>query len=182
MTTTCPAYEGSVAISWYPVCEVFTTRSPPAATGAPNAIPENTVPSSSARSAGPASPTRGSTIESARGSGGGHQKAGLLPGLSGPADRPHGTGDQDGPTIPSARPSTPGRVSAEEPLRRLRGRGAAWGPRRRDGQLGAEHGAAALPVRHPDPAAVLLDDPARDREPQARAARGSARGAIEPVE
>src|SRR3954469_7003005 len=70
MTTTWPAYEGSVHTSCYRVCLVFTTRSPPAATGAPNATPGNTVPSSSASNAGPRSPIRGSTTALVRGAGG----------------------------------------------------------------------------------------------------------------
>jgi len=41
-----------------------------AASGAPNARPGKTVPSASARSAGPRSPTRGSTIAAGSGSGG----------------------------------------------------------------------------------------------------------------
>src|SRR6185312_2713862 len=97
--------------------------------------PGNTVPSSSARSAGPASPTRGSTIDSARGSGGcgmvggaitgsraGRRDgcaasgrrvracaraSGLLPGLSGPEDRPLRTGDQDAQTIAPGRAREP---------------------------------------------------------------------------
>ena len=87
--------------------------------GRPERDPGKTVPSSSARSAGPRSPIRGSTIASARGSGGwptvdgaitqvpaaaaGCRRRGmrmrilnLLPGLSGPVRRPHGTGSQDG--------------------------------------------------------------------------------------
>src|SRR6478672_8522110 len=70
ITTAWPAYDGSVQTSWYPVWLVLTTRSPPADTGAPNATPGKTVPSSSARSAGPRSPIRGSTIDEARGAGG----------------------------------------------------------------------------------------------------------------
>ena len=72
--------------------EVLTTRSPPADTGAPNAMPGKTVPSSSARSAGPASPTRGSTMESARGSGGWTTVGGAI--TQDPACR--GTGPQTG--------------------------------------------------------------------------------------
>ena len=52
MTTTCPAYDGSVQTSWYPVWLVLTTRSPPAARAAPNATPGKTVPSSRASNAG----------------------------------------------------------------------------------------------------------------------------------
>src|ERR1019366_4018591 len=73
---------------------VFTTRSPPAATAAPKAIPGKIVPSARASRAGPKSPTRGSTIELDSGKGNG------LRGTTGTAD----------PAI--KRPSGPGRPGA----------------------------------------------------------------------
>jgi hypothetical protein len=50
------------------------------------------------------------------------------------------------------------------------------------GQLDPERGAALGPVRDADPAAVAVDDPLRDREAEAGAARRRARGAPEAVE
>src|SRR3954470_11201671 len=92
MTTACPAYDGSVQTSWYPVCDVFTTRSPPDDTGAPNAMPGNTVPSSSASSAGPDAPIRGSTRASGRGSGGTTRGGGAITPPSHETHRPRGHG------------------------------------------------------------------------------------------
>src|SRR6478752_8332220 len=118
MTTTWPAYEGSVQTSWYPVWLVLTTRSPPAADGAPNATPGKIEPSSSASNAGPRSPMRGSTTALARGRGGtitdrspspgydeptgrrgsvgvdGHGRWTSFAGLTGPIRRPHRTGHE----------------------------------------------------------------------------------------
>src|ERR1700688_3347845 len=51
MQTICPAYEGSVSTSWYPVIAVLKTTSPSPTTSAPNATPTNARPSSSTRAA-----------------------------------------------------------------------------------------------------------------------------------
>src|SRR3954469_3098018 len=121
MTTTWPAYEGSVHTSCYRVCLVLTTRSPPAATGAPKAMPGKTVSSSSASNAGPRSPIRGSTTALERTAGGAitrrrglQQKTHPPSGrggrgyarTSGLLRRPHGTGtpaSQDRPSKDAGR-------------------------------------------------------------------------------
>src|SRR5260370_5320359 len=51
MQTICPAYEGSVRTSWYPVIAVLKTTSPSPATSAPRATPTNARPSSSTSAA-----------------------------------------------------------------------------------------------------------------------------------
>src|SRR6202790_1485833 len=51
MQTICPAYDGSVSTSWYPVIAVLKTTSPSPTTSAPNATPTNARPSSSTRAA-----------------------------------------------------------------------------------------------------------------------------------
>src|ERR1700682_4367209 len=51
MQTICPAYDGSVSTSWYPVIAVLKTTSPSPTTGAPSATPTNARPSSSTRAA-----------------------------------------------------------------------------------------------------------------------------------
>src|SRR5438309_3062719 len=51
MHTICPAYEGSVSTSWYPVMAVLKTTSPSPATSAPRAAPTNARPSSSTSAA-----------------------------------------------------------------------------------------------------------------------------------
>ncbi len=49
MTTTWPAYEGSLITSWYPAMQVLNTTSPlHASTSAPNSQPSNTAPDSRA--------------------------------------------------------------------------------------------------------------------------------------
>src|ERR1700686_780872 len=51
MQTICPAYDGSVSTSWYPVIAVLKTTSPSPTTSAPRASPTNALPSSSTRAA-----------------------------------------------------------------------------------------------------------------------------------
>src|ERR1700693_766964 len=51
MHTICPAYEGSVSTSWYPVIAVLKTTSPSPTDSAPSASPTNALPSSSTRAA-----------------------------------------------------------------------------------------------------------------------------------
>src|ERR1700687_1593532 len=51
MQTICPAYEGAVSTSWYPVIAVLKTTSPSPATSAPNAVPTKERPSSSTSAA-----------------------------------------------------------------------------------------------------------------------------------
>src|ERR1700686_1676755 len=51
MQTICPAYDGSVSTSWYPVIAVLKTTSPSPTTSAPNAVPTKERPSSSTRAA-----------------------------------------------------------------------------------------------------------------------------------
>src|SRR5229473_5085855 len=47
----CPAYDGSVKISWYPVIAVLKQTSPTACPAAPMPRPQNTVPSANTRAA-----------------------------------------------------------------------------------------------------------------------------------
>src|SRR5450759_495728 len=49
MVTICPAYDGSVRTSWYPVMQVLNTTSPPVSPGAPAPSPSYQTPFSSAR-------------------------------------------------------------------------------------------------------------------------------------
>ena len=49
IVTICPAYDGSVSTSWYPVMLVLNTTSPLVSPGAPADTPRYQVPSSSAR-------------------------------------------------------------------------------------------------------------------------------------
>src|SRR2546427_13301218 len=51
MTTICPAYEGSVRTSWYPVMLVLKTASPETRPGAPKEEPSKTEPSHRTRNA-----------------------------------------------------------------------------------------------------------------------------------
>src|SRR5215203_2021293 len=51
IVTICPAYDGSVSTSWYPVMLVLNTTSPRAMPWAPAAVPRYTVPFSNARTA-----------------------------------------------------------------------------------------------------------------------------------
>src|SRR6266567_6602012 len=51
MHTICPAYEGSVSTSWYPVMAVLKTTSPSPSTSAPRARPRKERPSSRTRAA-----------------------------------------------------------------------------------------------------------------------------------